>query len=1595
MRNSLLVLLFAFFLVSMTSIGSVGQSYQAGIPPYSTVASGPDQINVADLSIHYHIPVFSRTGRNVPFSFAISYDNMAWSNIGAQWTPTLVSNGTEIGGVYFTQQVRQCNNPDGSVLTYNYYTYPAYQDIGGATHPLGNLTTNDVTDDSECIPSQLSASAYALDGSGIFVSVQTFGPGGLYPGAVITLPDGGVINPPMLTCNSSCGFQPGSSSPPFTWTDSNGNRITYNWNTTTFSLSSVVDSLGTTVLSYSNNAYTYTGPSGNPANVTKSFKKYTLQTGFGCSGIKEFGPLSWNLLDRVTLPDGTYYQFAYETSGSGTTTGRLTSVKLPTGGTIQYLYSGGSGGINCTDGLTPILTRVTPDGSWQYTRVLNQNHSSQVTIADPQGNQSVIQFNGNYEWQRQIYTGGATGTPIETVLTCYNGTTLSNCYKFGPPAAGIATYRSLNGGPYAGVLTKLNGTGLPSERDDFDFGASTPTRITTTTYANIGNGVVNRPSVVKVTDGAGTFVAETDYTYDQDISSLKSSSAAQLFPPSCPFGTCRGNVTSIKSYVTSTSYLTKTYTHYDTGQIYTATDVNSAITTFTYGVCGNSLLTNVLLPTGVSKSYGWNCTGGVPSSATDENGQVSNINYTNDPFWRPANVQDELGNINSFTYTGATQAESILPVVSGQSAGDELTVIDSLGRSYLSQTRQSPSSTSFDTRTVFRDSVGRPYKIPMPCTQSAGVACPNSPAATINYDGAGRTVQVTDGGQGTVTYSYFKNDVLVSVGPAPAGENQKQKQYEYDGLGRLTSVCEITNAAGSGPCGQTNPQTGFLTVYTYDLLGDVKTVKENTQGSPVQTRSFMYDSLTRMTSESNPESGTTTYFWDAAPSQCGGGPWATPGDLGAKKDNAGVYTCYGYDALHRLAGYENTKDSNCRGFVYDTATAPSGITIQNGLGRLINAYTNTACNGRNSLATDEWFSYNVRGEETDVWQSSPHSGGYYHTNVGYYPNGEIQSLSGIGTQGTYSYGVDGEGRPISASQGTTNFVTGVTYNNASQPLTVSLYNNDGDQDQYTYDSNTGRMLSYAFTVGSTPKTMTGTLTWNFNGTLSKLAITDGFNSGGTQTCKYGDPTASVAGYDDLGRLISVNCGSVWSQGFTYDPFGNITKSGTSRWMPGYNESTNQYALAGTSYDLDGNLLNDTFHTYTWNGYGNLSGVDSTTCGTNGTCLTYDAFGHMVEMNIAGAYSEVEYSPIGKAAVMNGGKQVQAYVPLPGGETLSPGPDTFWHADWLGSIRLASSASGRTITFDRAFAPFGEPYANVIGGTGNLNFTGDTQNIVNDPIKGLFDTANREQQPTQGRWISPDPGGLGAVSLTNPQSWNRYAYVGNNPLSATDPAGLSSIDFPARTNNPYYRTAIGLNGCIIDKADAPCGLISLDSGTFGLCPAGDCSKIRQNSASGEWEQYMPFGTYTKSQEPLVIVTGNGHWVKQKLLSFWEWTGVPESNREMAAAWHRGAFQRALAALLIGRSPFPARVPLRIIHTNPPLKGTKNYNYWNSKSTQEIIDSLKPGAKNPLTVKFDGGIMKGNTRILILQERGVDVNSLDREIWPTWPMDELGEPEIIPE
>jgi hypothetical protein len=56
------------------------------------------------------------------------------------------------------------------------------------------------------------------------------------------------------------------------------------------------------------------------------------------------------------------------------------------------------------------------------------------------------------------------------------------------------------------------------------------------------------------------------------------------------------------------------------------------------------------------------------------------------------------------------------------------------------------------------------------------------------------------------------------------------------------------------------------------------------------------------------------------------------------------------------------------------------------------------------------------------------------------------------------------------------------------------------------------------------------------------------------------------------------------------------------------------------------------------------------------------------------------------------------------------------------------------------------------------------------------------------------------------------------------------------------------------------------------------------------------------------------------------------------------------------------------------------YWRRQPTAAIVASLYPGRVESLQVKPDGRIMNGNTRIKVLEERGVDIHSLPRDILP---------------
>lgn len=1298
------------------------------------------------LNVHVAIPVATKPGIGLPTSVSLNFNNNFWTHVVGQWTP----GGPGFGGQYGWATADFLGKLPTSNDCQSYPYYNIFIDGAGNTHqiPGGPIYTHP-GGGSYCTHTTVDhTTIVAIDGSGLTYNLS-------YNPAVNTVvgADGSVI---------SLGTTPNK-----TVVDVNGNTVSYSATTLTdtfgvaeVTASSVGNTCGT--LMWPNNVFTYPTSTGT-ATVTINCTPYTIQSSFGCTGITEWGPNSnIPLVSSIVLGDGSSYLFTYESAVANTVTGRLASVTYPSGKVVSYTY----GSADCNTGIPRGLTQVSSDGTRIYAWGLGQ---TTVTSPAPANNKLVYTWSAGtptsnpnaYITQIQTYQGAST--LLKTVTVCYNNTQMPNCVGASMPSTvqvtQTDTYTQL-----AGMSTSSRSTtffdnyGDITESDVYDFGATTPAkkRVVTgyghtwngsTSSPNctsfIGNGVNDRPCLVQTTDGSNNLLTSSYFQYSTTGHPSKT-------------GT-----------LVSGSYVTSSATYNANGTLAGATDVNGNPSSLTYGVCSGgrpSVVTPPITLLAIGVAWDSGCVGAKVTTVTDPNGAIVTASY-NDPFWRTTSVQDPLNNVVNTYYTSPTEAETIFNFNSGVSTNDVYSKEYPLSNSRESQSLEAPSSSNWDTSVsdFIWDATGVVSEAWMPCVAtSKGTVCVAA-KSTVTHDAIGRPLVKTDGGGGTVTYSYVmgssKYDVLAILGPAPTGEVVKKVQKEYNGLGQLLSVCKLSSASGTTSCGQVGGGTGFLTTFSYNPNG---TLASAVRGS--QTHSATYDNVGRVLTSTTPEGGLTQFFYDSAPSTPGVACSTLPlptgnlnispiGHLVKTYDANGTTACYSYDQMGRKTGiaYSGTNwDGNNKYFVYDSATVHS-VVMTHVLGRLAEAYTAPTVLG--TKVTDEGFSYTLRGERSDVYQWSTHSGGWYHTTATYFDNGALKTLAGI-TGGTWTYGLDGKGRLSTALQGTASEVTSVTFNAADQPLVITL--GLGDKDTYTYDSNTGRMSSYDFAIKATPVHLTGTLSWNANGTLRGLTVVDGINTGApdSEACSYGD--ATHPGYDEIGRLLKVDCWNgataVWGQNFAYDAYDNLSKTvpsgqtGTT-WIPNYSATNNRYSTA--TYDPNGNLLTDTFHTYTWNQDNHPKAITDA-----GLTMTYDAFGRMVEKYNGATYQQELISPIGPVALMTGQTVTQFRIPLPGGATALNGIN-FEHKDWLGSSAFVSSR-GRAAITTKLFSPYGEIYNNT-GIAGDVNFTGDRQDLV----AGLYDTPNRELNPS-GRWISPDPAGA---------SWNAYQYS-TNPMGETDPSGLA-------------------------------------------------------------------------------------------------------------------------------------------------------------------------------------------------------------------------------
>jgi RHS repeat-associated protein len=122
-------------------------------------------------------------------------------------------------------------------------------------------------------------------------------------------------------------------------------------------------------------------------------------------------------------------------------------------------------------------------------------------------------------------------------------------------------------------------------------------------------------------------------------------------------------------------------------------------------------------------------------------------------------------------------------------------------------------------------------------------------------------------------------------------------------------------------------------------------------------------------------------------------------------------------------------------------------------------------------------------------------------------------------------------------------------------------------------------------------------------------------------------------------------------------------------------------------------------------------------------------------------------------------------------------------DRQGSTRVLTDAAG-AVTSRHHYLPFGEELGAGTGGPGSptgMRTTSQGYSVADsvrqryadtrlDDATGLDHTLWRKLETRSGRWSTPDPYGA-SLRVADPQSFNRYAYVHNDPMNFADPTGL--------------------------------------------------------------------------------------------------------------------------------------------------------------------------------------------------------------------------------
>jgi RHS repeat-associated protein len=662
----------------------------------------------------------------------------------------------------------------------------------------------------------------------------------------------------------------------------------------------------------------------------------------------------------------------------------------------------------------------------------------------------------------------------------------------------------------------------------------------------------------------------------------------------------------------------------------------------------------------------------------------------------------------------------------------------------------------------------------------------NQTTTFSSYDANGNVGAITDPNGISTTFTYDQRNRLLT-----STTQSLVTQYGYDAHGNLSYIIppegnriDYTYTL-TDKLSEIRDNLGNHIAYTYDVEGN--RISENIY-DPSNTLkkylSFTHDTYNRLKRIVNPDATYTEYGYD---------------DKGNKTsiiDPRTNATTYMYDPLDRLVGVTQPLNSLID-YGYDSHDNPYYVIDPNdyttqysyddfgGRYRVIspdpglstasfdsagNVTGQTDANG--SVIT---LTYDVINRPTLIQFFDPSQNISYTYDAGTYGKGHLTGRTD--PSGTYSFSYDGWGN-LTQEQKT---ISGVLYS------THYSYNGNNAVSSMVYPS--GRTVAYSRDVaGRVTQVST-------NGTnlVSNITYTP---FGGITSLTYGNGLVLSKGYDNQYRLSSLVVGSFLGLSYNYDPNGNITsiidgvnppggpvdQAGTYTYVTGSNKLD---SIAGNNpvafgYDANGNTTSENTRVL---GYDLLNRLTSVTDnGTQISSYAYNALNQRVSKTTGGNTRIFHYDLAGHliAETTNTGSTIAEYIYL-GDDLLAQirsGNNYYYHNEHLGTPQVMTNSSG-SVVWKASYTAFGKAQVMVNTTENNIRFPGQ----YFDSETGLHYNWNRYYQPETGRYVTPDPIGLGG-------GVNVYGYVGGNPVGWVDPNGLIPIDTIWDVGNIIYDILTG-------------------------------------------------------------------------------------------------------------------------------------------------------------------------------------------------------------